>query len=468
LSAVLVAIFVASGIPLVPILFLGILIATFLAYQNIYAAFGIAVALTPFLGINVSIPTGEVILGSRAFGGSIDMSLAEAVCFAVLASWALKLIFLWAKRGDQYWRPMLPLAESYIVLVIAHLASGLSRLLPDPVLVAKFSLRPILYSYLAFIALPANLIKSRRRLVAVLAILGGVGLFAALNGLIAMFFPTGGGFIGRAHPMPIFGVSALGENHNSLGDLMVVTVPFTLALAELVRSQRYRRLLHLAAGFMFMVGLLTFSRSTWLVFGLQIIFLCLTEWKKAFKRHAPDIAIAAVLALPLALGMSYFAFASQTAQSSNTTRFVLAGIAQDLFLSSPLLGAGAGSFVDRVGSTNLFVTEFGAPLDSHGFIQKVAAEAGILGLVALFGVFVHLAYLFREGEKRFFHGPAHRAYLLLVIGASGVLIYQLFDTDYWTGKTWLPIGIALASIEVLSRLSSPTEERTAKHTRMLN
>lgn len=458
LCAALIAVFVAAGIPFAPIVIFGGILAIFFSYQYIYASFGLAVALTPFLGITISIPTGELLFGKRAFGGAIDISLAEAVCFVVLAAWAFRLFFFWGKRGDQQWRPRLPLAESYLALVIAHIASGLSRLLPDPVLVAKYAMRPILFDYLAFIALPVNLIKSRSRLITILTILTTIGVFAAANGLVAMIFPPGGGFIGRARPMQIFGVSALGDNHNSLGDFMVVTVPFALALAELVRDERQRRILHLMAGFMFVIGLLTFSRSTWLVFILQAVFLCLTEWRAKFKKYIPQLMTASVLAIPLVLGMSYFAFASQTAKSSNSTRIVLAEIAQDLFLSSPWLGAGAGSFVDRVGSTNLFVTEFGAPLDSHGFIQKVGAETGIIGLATLLLVVIQLFYLLYKGEKTFFRGPAHRAYLLLVAGACGVLLYQVFDTDYWTGKMWLPIGIALTAIPILSRLSAEDRE----------
>ena len=468
LCASLIAVFVAAGIPFAPIVLFGAIVAIFFAYQYIYTSFGLAVALTPFLGLTISIPTGELLFGKRAFGGAIDISLAESVCFIVLAAWACKLFFLWSKRGDQQWYPRLPLAESYLALVLAHIASGLSRLLPDPVLVAKYAMRPILFNYLAFIALPVNLIKSKSRLMTIMSIFVAIGVFAAANGLVAMVFPPGGGFIGRARPMPIFGYSALGENHNSLGDLMVVTAPFALALAELVRDDRHRRILHLAAGFMFVMGLLTFSRSTWLVFILQAIFLSCTEWRETFKKHLSQILTVSVLAIPLALGMSYFAFASETAKSSNSTRLVLAGIAQDLFLSSPWLGAGAGSFVDRVGSTNLFVTEFGAPLDSHGFIQKVAAEAGLIGLTALATVVLHLFWLFYRGGKKIGRGPAHRAYVLCVAGACGVLFYQVFDTDYWTGKMWLPIGIALAAIPILSKRNTESERNTPESSRVLN
>ncbi len=44
---------------------------------------------------------------------------------------------------------------------------------------------------------------------------------------------------------------------------------------------------------------------------------------------------------------------------------------------------------------------------------------------------------------------ARRVYRLLVAGAGGAAVYQLFNTDYWTGKLWLPIGLMLAAGFVL-------------------
>jgi hypothetical protein len=46
---------------------------------------------------------------------------------------------------------------------------------------------------------------------------------------------------------------------------------------------------------------------------------------------------------------------------------------------------------------------------------------------------------------------ARRVYHLLVAGALGAFVYQIFNTDYWTGKMWLPIGLMLAAGYVLVR-----------------
>lgn len=443
------AVFIAAGVPTGPLFLIGVVAALIFTFRYTYIVFYVAVALTPFLGVMVSLPTGALQIGRRAFGGAIDTSLAEAVLFAVLAAWALKLVLLWRGRRDVNWRPKLPLIGSYAFLFLAHVASAFSPLEPDRVLAMKYALRPVLFDFLAFIALPVNLIRSRRRFIITLSVFAGVGFFAALNGFVSVFFPTdSSALVGRAHPFPMFGIHALGENHNELADLLVVIVPFTLALAELARNPRMRRLLFFAAGFEFVIGLLTFTRTAWIVFAAEGLVLGATVWRAQVKKHLAKLALAAVILLPLAVAMAAYSV-SMTAQSSNSTRLALTEIALELFRSSPWIGAGAGTFVDRVGSTRVFLLEYGDPLDSHGFLQKLAAETGVLGLAAFGIVLVHLGSIVLRGVRRFRIPSASAAWILLAVGCGGEILYQLFNTDYWTGKMWLPIGLLLAAWNVL-------------------
>lgn len=452
LILVLSAMFIAVGYPMQPIIALGLVVSLIFAYRSIYFTMYLGFALMPILGALVSISTGGLLFGQRAFGGSLDVSIAEVVLFFALFAWALKLILLWQRRRDPNWLPRLPLWSSYAALVGAHFASMFSRLQPDPYLVAKFSLRPVLFNYLAFIALPVNLIRSRRRLVAASSALALVGVFAALVGFISIFFPYGGAGIGRAHPLSLFGVSPLGENQNELADLLVFTAPMTFALAYLIhlKSKNLVRLVAYAGAFQSLIGLLTFTRTIWIVFGLELVVLGTTMWRESIKRHAQELAIVAFALLPLAIGMGFYA-ASDTAKSSNSTRIMLSQIAYELFLTSPVVGSGAGTFYDRVGSTSIFFLEYGAPLDSHGFIQKIAAETGLIGLFALTFVMMQCAYLLYVAWKAIRLSPWKEPYLLFVAAAAGSFVYQLFNTDYWTGKLWLPIGLALAAGCVLRK-----------------
>lgn len=467
LLVALFSIFAASDLVSGPIVFLLGVIGLIFAYRYIYMAFALSVFLTPLLGLMVSISTGNLLIGERAFGGSIDVSVAEIVLFFVIAAWGLKLIWLWRIRRDQNWKPHLPLLGAWLVLVGAHLLSVFSPLAPDPLPTVKFSLRPVLFDYLAFIALPVNLIRSRKRLRSALMMCAAVGMLCAATGLVGMFVPEAGSSIGRAHPLPIFGISMLiGENHNELADLMVLTVPLTFAAAFLMADGRMRRSVIAAGVFQFAIGLFTFTRTAWIVFALEAALLFATVWRHKIQKYVSTIAVAAVILFPLALGMVAYSVSS-TAQSSNSTRLMLTQIAFEVFTSSPWFGGGAGTFLDRVGSTRVFTIEYGAPLDSHGLIQKIAAETGIIGLLALCLIVFQAVRLLLRGLK-WMHAEADREiYILLLTAAGGSFAYQLFNTDYWTGKLWLPLGIALAGRLVLAQKSVSAhpapESRSSTH-----
>ncbi len=457
------AIAVAAGFSAVPILILAVIVAVAWAFRSIYISFYLGIFLIPFLGIIISIPTGNIAFGQRAFGGSIDVSLAEVVFFCVLIAWALRMLFFWWRRRDQNWRPHFPLLWAYLPLIVAHALSVFSPLEPDPYPVLKFALRPVAFDYFAFIALPINLIKSRRRLRAALGAFAAVGVFAAANGLLAMFFPQSG-FLGRARPMDIFGVAVLGGNYNVLAELLVATAPATLALAYLVHSARFRRLLTGAAVFQCMIGLFTFTRTAWIVFILEAIFLGWTIWRDRLHAYASALIIGLIVLLPFGIGMVAYSFSSM-AKSSDSTRLMLSQIALQVFESSPIVGGGAGTFINRIGSTQVFLIEYGAPLDSHGFLQKIAAETGLLGLGALI-IFIFLTFQFVRTRLRWIHRRASREVILLLItGTGGVFVYELFNTSYWTGKMWLPLGLLIAAIGVLGEeptVSEPPPHATLK------
>lgn len=448
------AIFVALEAPMGPVIILILIIAFLFAFRYPYATFYAAILLVPFLGFTVSIPAGEFALGRRAFGGSVDMAVAEAILLTLLAAWGLKIVLLWIKRRDLNWKPRLPLAWSYASLVGAHIVSAFSSLQPDPVLTAKYAMRPVLFCYLAFVAMPVNFIRSRRRLVATLGCVSAVGIFAAMNGAISLLFVDATSqFIRRAHPLPLFGIPALGDNHNLLAELMAVTVLTTYALAQIVKKQKTKELLTAASVFQLAIGLLTFSRTVWIVFILQAVVLGMVEYREVLRRHLSSIFAALLLILPL-VGVMLQIGASDVASSSNSTRLALAEIAYQVFLTSPIIGSGAGTFVDRVGSAQVFLIEYGEPLDSHGVLQKLAAETGVVGLAAFAFVLGNFGWLVWKGLQRMPAGSARRAVFLLATSAAGAVVYQVFNTNYWTGKMWLPVGLTLAALQVFSRNAS--------------
>jgi predicted anti-sigma-YlaC factor YlaD len=447
------AIFIALGVPLGPLLFVIVVLVTIFAFRYTYTTLYFAILLIPFLGLTISIPTGELAFGKRAFGGSIDISVAEAVLLVLLIVWALKIILLWFRRHDTNWRPRLPLVYSYASLVAAHLVSAFSPLQPDPILVIKYSLRPVLFCYLAFVALPVNLLRSRRRIVAALSCLSIVGTIAALNGAVSLFFvDSSSQFLRRAHPLPMFGVPALGDNHNLLAELLAVTVMMTLALFFLTKKNNVRRILLASAMMQFVIGLLTFSRTVWIVFALQALALGFVEYRHVLRRHLSMMIASLLILIPFALVMVQVGL-SNVAQSSTSTRYALLEIAAEVFTTSPWLGGGAGTFVDRVGSAQVFRLEYGEPLDSHGLLQKLAAETGVAGLIGFLIVAIAFTRIVRRELRRYTDDDIRHTLLFLVTASGGAVAYQLFNTNYWTGKMWLPVGLTLAAFNALSSAS---------------
>lgn len=454
---------VAMGIPIGPIIAVGGSIALLFAFIYPYVAFALLVALIPLSGIILSIPLGSSGFTERAFGGSIDLPLVDVVAAVLLAAWALKVVFLWVRRGDASWAPRVPVALAAALLVGACALSAFSPMHPDKLLVLKYTLRPILFTYLAFVLLTVNLIRSPRRLRMALGAVMATGVFTALVGLASFAVPHAGGL--RAVPLPIFGTSVLGENHNLLAEWLCFSSLATIALAVLARDARAVRLLGFAAALQILVALLTFARTAWIVLAFEAAFLMATVWREEAKRYAASILIALLFLLPVAAVMAKFS-SSAVVASSTSTRLMLSEIAVNLWSQSPIVGTGAGTFVSYVSQTLVFAIEFGDALDSHGFLQKMLAETGLVGIAAV-GFFVYAVYRFVHRELASFprHSVAWRAIMILAVAASGAFLYQLFNTDYWSGKLWFPVGILIASVAALRehrRVSAESEGGTSE------
>jgi hypothetical protein len=450
LLLILAAGLIATGAPLSAGFVAGSVLVLLLVWHAPYLGFYLSLATAPLLGILVSLSTGQFQFGERAFGGSIDVLIGEVIAAAVLAVWALRLLLIWREK-DKGWKPWLPLGLSFAALVGAHMLSALARYAPDPILVIKYSLRPVFFAYLFSVVLPVNFIRSRARLFTSLAILSGVGLFFALDGFRSLFaWDEGFSFLYRARPLPILGFSPIGENHNVLAELLIFTAPLTLALGLLSYSPHVKKYTYWASGLMSLIALLTFARSAWIAVAVEVVLLSLTIWRPFIKRHLSSVVLGAVAFLPL-LGYMVFFSLTPGVKSSTGARTMLTEIAFFLFRESPLIGSGAGSFVDRVSRTQAYVMEYGTPLDSHGILQKLAAETGLLGLLAFAVVVCALALLLFSFLRQLRKGTSeHTALVFLSVAVAGSFVYQLFNTTYWSPKLWLPVGIALAAGRVLA------------------
>ncbi|KAA0207039.1 O-antigen ligase domain-containing protein [Candidatus Uhrbacteria bacterium] len=418
-----------------------------IAWRFPYAVLSLWMPLSFLLGIQVLVSTGYYRVGERTFGTTLELSVGELIALGLVVAWALRMLLLWRGRRDRHWQPWLPLAVPFVALAAAHALSYFGPGQPALAEVARFVVRYQIFLYLSCIALVVNFVRSKKRLRNVLLAMTLLGTVFAVDGLRNMLaFGPSGVSIRQAQPAAILEVNPLGGNQHSLAETLIVCLGAALAYAAILSPTSKRRRLALwAAGLMFAVAILTFSRTAWVVLALEAFVLGATVFRDDVRRFR-RVVLAAVLAIIPLAGLMVAYSLTLGSLGSLDARAALTAIAWTLFLGSPWVGVGAGTFAARVTNTYAYLIEFGVPLDSHGVIQKIAAEAGLAGLVAFGWVAAAAVKLAVDAWKAIPpRRPEFTAYVILVTTAGAIFLYQLTSTSYWTPRMWVPVGLMLAA-----------------------
>jgi O-antigen ligase len=328
----------------------------------------------------------------------------------------------------------------------------------------KYLLRPILFCYLMFVVLPYNIINSGKEMFKIFWLVYILGIALSLMGIISWIiklfqfntFP-------RAVPLTLFGTELLGSNQNLLAEFLIVIIPLGFIL-----SQKYKKGLFPARprekGFIFfnlglalmaLVTLLTFSRAGWLVLLLEFLFIFFILfpryftkdiYQKKIKKFVANYGILILIAaIPLIIMMSQL-LTSDIAFSSNHNRIMQWQVGLEMFSRNPLFGQGAGTFVEILNRDPYYLFEYGTDIDAHGIVLKLISEVGLLGSA---GFFVFIGVIFGKSIQLFnklkLEVDRSRAFIFgcLLLSAGGGVIFQLFNTSYFTAKMWLPLGLLL-------------------------
>jgi O-antigen ligase len=453
----LVAAFIVLGYPLtIFYILLGIgLILLFLKYHwlGLYAL----ILAAPFIGLVVEVPTGGVGFVSEFFSGSVDFPLVDGIAILLFAAWLIKSIYLWKVRKFDRWQIYFPgilFFGAFIGIALLSVLMAGELWLQS----LKYCIRPIMFFYLMFLVLPYNLIRSKEILRRCFQIFYGAGVFSAIVGLISLFILPTAGLLRRATPIGYWGISPLGENHNLLAEVLVAALPIGVILFHQTKNKWISLALIISNLLVFVIALLTFARTAWIAIFFQIIIYFALVYRHKLAEIAKYVIIFLLLISPL-VGLMYVFSTSYVAVSSTETRLMLSEIALDMMKQSPVLGQGAGTFVEYVANTYLFTFEFGQPMDAHGVLQKVGGEMGIAGLIALALMFGYIIYrLYRS--YRYLPAASQGKYVIILCLAMSVgsIVYQLFNTNYYSPKLWIPIALALAATKVYKH-----EERAHLH-----
>lgn len=313
-----------------------------------------------------------------------------------------------------------------------------------------YFLRWPVFLYFAYIFVPANIISDAKTLKRVVIIVTLSAFLVLTSGFLSLIGQDWQNSFFRLKSLYIFNSFPFGENHNLVAEFLNIGAFFVLVIKEFLKSKKGRRLADVLFLVFALAIVLTFSRTGWITLFLQsavYIYFRLKYFPKQKMATATLLLVLVAIATPL-----FFKMGSLQADnvSSTENRVILTEIAWEAFLDKPLFGQGSGAFVGLVGNDVRFTAKYGAPVDSHGVIQKVAAENGIFGLVSWLFILIFLLRFCYIAISKYY--PKVSWVLPFALAVMGGIFFQFFNTSYYKGKVWFPLLLFLLAISFSEKI----------------
>ncbi|MCF6276311.1 MAG: O-antigen ligase family protein [Candidatus Magasanikbacteria bacterium] len=375
--------------------------------------------------------------------------LALFLLFSFLVAWSFKIIKLKGRKiKDKF--PGILWYGGFILTSLISIFFIYNNFFSIGI---KYLVRPMVFVYLAFVFLPYQLIHSRKLIYKILNIWVFVGFLISLFGLSSLFMVDTAEWI-RVVPYAFGGFAPLGFNHNLLAEPLVVIFPIAVFFYLVDKSKSKKFLLGIVSFLMLITIMLTLSRAAWISLGVELLVLAWFTKDRLVSKKALLLKTLTILVLGITVAyMGVFLFKSSIVESSTTARAEATNVAIFYTFRSPWVGYGPGMFQYVLADTKILVFEYGSPLDSHGFLQKILLEEGFVGLFFFLGFLSWVLWTLWQSQKRtHFSRKRKLLYQVLFVSVLGIIIFELFNTSYFNAVMWMPIGIALASTSKLSKI----------------
>lgn len=315
-----------------------------------------------------------------AFASSESLRLAPAagIAAAAVAAWGLRRAVL-IRRIDLAGLPRGPIAALMgAVMVSAIFAQSRGAALREVINMA--------FILMFLVVATDQLAKDRRRIqllvLLITAIMGVSGVLAAvqaLGGLPSAFALEGSGFqratLGFAWP-------------NDLGIFMALGIPLCAYTFETARGRgpRFLALACLGAALLGLVA--SFSRGSWLAVVASTVVLLAAGQRRFVLRIWLGTLVAALIIEVLSGGAITGRVTSQIGGSFFDQRAALTLAGLLMFQEHPIVGVGPGGFgaaLDHYGAQIPWLWDYVG--SAHNSYVHMAAETGLVGLVALLAFF---------------------------------------------------------------------------------
>ena len=424
--------------PAAALLCLALLIILYLFFKFPAHGLYLLIFFYPLLGLRLTILQVPESL-YKYFPDGFDAAYVDIIALGLLLGFLARLFYLWLAGKAAISHRRFPLWPFFLAFLAVSALSVINSV--TPLLSWKYMARPLFFFFACFVFLPWNVIDSRKVFYTAVRVFWLSGILAALAAF--GYFVFDGGSFSRLLPAQIFDIYPWGENWNLLAEIMVAVWPAGIILYYVSKS-KYRATYFAGAILMIFVALGTFSRTAWIALFAQGCLWLFLEYHGRARKLLPYVLIAAALLLPM-IGYMYFLTVGPIVESSTTARLALTGIAVYLFTLHPFFGNGAGTFVDNLGGIQYFNVEFGEPLDAHGFVQKLIAEEGMLGLLAFGALLAAILWKLLRQYLVPERALQEKIIFFFFLTAVGSVIYQFFNTQYYSSKLWVPLGLAMVA-----------------------
>ncbi|HTW96186.1 MAG TPA: O-antigen ligase family protein [Candidatus Methylomirabilis sp.] len=372
--------------------------------------------------------------------------LVDLLGLAILAAFVIRKIYDRLFRRERFSLRLPLLIPFGFFLIAAFVSCFFANYIRDSL---WYFVRWILFFYSVYLVFPVNAANKETVLRRAVVCLVGGGVITAAIGLISIFFQDWTYQFVRALPLSFGGLYPLGDNHNLLAEVLVVSFIFTQALKSWTTSVASRRWLDILTIFQLLILLVTFSRAAWIAVAVQIIIWFIISARRLGRSVWVMFFVGLVVLSPLFFYMYQLQSEFSIGISSTENRLIMTDIAWDKFLDKPIFGQGTGTFINFIADDIRFIAKYGAPLDSHGVLQKIILENGLIGLFAFLAVlWSYLTVMFRALKK---YRQRYQWLLPLFLGSVGIIVMELFNTSYYKGKLWLPIALCLAAVNIIRR-----------------
>jgi O-antigen ligase len=335
--------------------------------------------------------------GNILYGGAIGIGPLDLCLAALGVTWAWQVLVQRLPHPALPWLPSASLA----LLVVSYLASLPGA--PEPSL-GGFALAYLAKHLFLFLYIASH-IDGRRLKWVVAALMAAILLESALSllqsqlGILeGLARDKGAGDSSRQAQYEVPGIESHTRAEGTAYDSHALALFFCMAMPTvglMVFNRQWSDRYRLACAGTWLVGLVglvtTFSRSGWLSFAIShailLLGVALLRWR--LIRLLPWLLLTLLLLTPLlpwVYGYLYERFSSAPEEIMNA-RFEQWSVAFEIWRHHPWFGFGVGNYMEAV----RFYNYNGAlELPVHNVLLWVAAETGLLGVIAFFGFFGRL------------------------------------------------------------------------------